>query len=372
MDIKEAISIRRDLHRIPEVGFKEYKTQKYIIEFLKNIGWKDFSVCSKTGVIAFLPGKENETIAFRADIDGLEIEEKNHSFSSEHKGFMHACGHDGHTAILLMFAKTILNMKFKKNILLIFQPAEEGPGGAKIICESGILEKYSVKEIYGLHLFPELEEGVISTKPGPFFAQATEFDCKIIGKGGHGGIPQNTIDPLIPFIKTIDSYQTIVSRNLSPFSPAVITIGKFLGGSVRNIISNSAEFYGTIRAYSQKDTDFIIKRMKEINNGIEIAFNVKFESEFRTLYPPVINDEKLYKKFLRLSLPNFKLGKELATAEDFSFYQEKIPGVFFLLGTRNENLGFTAPLHNCNFNFNEAVLLKGVELFLSLIKEYKI
>ena len=369
--LNEVIKYRRDLHQIPEVGFKEFKTQKYIINTLKNMGYSPNIIC-ETGIYVYIPGIKKECIAFRADIDALAIqEESNCIFSSKHTGFMHACGHDGHTAALLAFAK-YLTTKAKQNysILLIFQPAEEGPGGAKFICETGILEKFHVKEIYSFHLFPDLEEGTISTKAGPFFAQATEFDCKVIGKGGHGGMPQKTNDPLIPFTKIIDSYQSIISRNLSPFNAGVITVGKINGGTARNIISNSIDFYGTIRAYSQEDTELIIKRMKEIHNGIEAAFDIKVVDEFRVLYPPVINDNILYKNFLKISQNfNFIQGETLALAEDFAFYQEKVPGIFFLLGTKNKKQNFISPLHSSSFNFDEKVLLEGVKLFAKLLED---
>ncbi|WP_432204770.1 M20 metallopeptidase family protein [Cetobacterium somerae] len=369
--LKDITKYRQDLHKIPEVGFKEFKTQKYILENLEKMGYSPFTIC-ETGVYVYIPGNKSECKAFRADIDALPIEENNScDFVSTHKGFMHACGHDGHAATLLAFAKYLTTLdKTEYSILLIFQPAEEGPGGAKFICETGLLEKYKVKEIYSFHLFPDLKEGVISTKPGPFFAQATEFDCSIIGKGGHGGMPQKTNDPLIPFTKTIDSYQSIISRNLSPFNAGVITVGKFLGGTVRNIIPNSLDFYGTIRTYSQEDTEYIIKRMKEIHRGIEISFNVKINDEFRVLYPPIINDENLYNKFLKFSNNfNFIQGEALALAEDFAFYQEKVPGLFFLLGTRNEDKNFISPLHSSSFNFDEKVLLEGVKLFMKLLEE---
>ncbi|MCX3068486.1 amidohydrolase [Cetobacterium somerae] len=369
--LNEVTKYRRDLHQIPEVGFKEFKTQKYIMNTLKNMGYSPNTIC-ETGVYVYIPGIKKECIAFRADIDALAIQEENNcTFSSKHSGFMHACGHDGHTAALLAFAK-YLTTKAEQNysILLIFQPAEEGPGGAKFICETGILEKFHVKEIYSFHLFPDLEEGTISTKAGPFFAQATEFDCKVIGKGGHGGMPQKTNDPLIPFTKIIDSYQSIISRNLSPFNAGVITVGKISGGTARNIISNSIDFYGTIRAYSQEDTELIIKRMKEIHNGIEIAFDIKVIDEFRVLYPPVINDNILYNNFLKISQDfNFIQGETLALAEDFAFYQEKVPGIFFLLGTRNKEQNFISPLHSSSFNFDEKVLLEGVKLFAKLLED---
>ncbi len=369
--LQDLITFRQNLHKIPEVGFKEYETQKYIINSLEKMGYFPKTICN-TGVYLYIPGKDkNFCKAFRADMDALPIKEENNiNFKSQHNNFMHACGHDGHMSILLAFAKylkTIPSLDF--SVLLIFQPAEEGPGGAKPICESGILETFNVKEIYGLHLFPDLPQGVISTKEGIFFAQATEFDCTIKGKGGHGGIPHKAIDPLIPFCKIIDSYQSIVSRNLSPFDSNVITVGHFTGGYVRNIIPENINFYGTIRSYSQENTHFIIKRIKEIHRGFEQAFSIDIQEEFRTLYPPVINNKDLYNNFLKVSSNfNFQEATPLAIAEDFSFYQERIPGLFFLLGTKNIDNNFISPLHSSTFNFNEEVLLVGLKLFIFLLR----
>ncbi|MGL4424935.1 MAG: M20/M25/M40 family metallo-hydrolase, partial [Cetobacterium sp.] len=188
-----------------------------------------------------------------------------------------------------------------------------------------------------------------------------------IGTGGHGGMPHKTNDPLIPFTKVIESYQSIISRNLSPFNAGVITVGKISGGTARNIISKYIDFYGTIRAYSEKDTELIIKRMKEIHRGIEISFNVKIEDDFRILYPALINNADLYQKFLKYSKHfNFLEAQTLALAEDFSFYQQKVPGLFFLLGTKNIQKNFISPLHSSTFNFDESVLLEGIKLFIKL------
>ncbi len=367
--LDDVIKFRRELHKIPELSFKEYKTQSYIIKQLEEMGYKPEKICD-TGVVLYIEG-ENKAYckAFRADMDALKIDEATGcEFSSSHEGVMHACGHDGHCATLLAFAKYLTTVSEKKySILLIFQPAEENIGGAEEICKTGILERYNVKEIYALHLFPELEQGVISTKEGAFFAQPTEFNIKIIGKGGHGGMPHKAIDPLIPFCKAIDSYQTIISRNLSSFSSAVITVGKFSGGKARNIIPNTVEFEGTIRTYSREDTKTIIERISDINKGLEISFGVSFENEFNTLFPPVINDKKLVDRFLLISDRfNFKYAEALTLAEDFSSYQEYIPGVFFLLGTKNVEKGYIHSLHNSKFNFDEKVLLEGVKLFSEL------
>lgn len=234
MDLKDLgnqiKTYRRELHQIPELGLEEYKTCAYIGEKLKEFGLHPFTI-AKTGVYVYIDAGSDETYAFRADMDALEAEEENDvEYSSKHPGKMHACGHDGHMAMLLGLAKVLSKTEnIKKNILLIFQPAEEGPGGAKIITESGIFEKYNVKGIFGIHLFPTLDEGIIASKAGPFMAQSGEIDVIIKGEGGHGGMPHNAIDSILVASKFLSSCQSIISRSISPLETAVISFGKIRG-----------------------------------------------------------------------------------------------------------------------------------------------
>ena len=364
---------RRYLHTIPELGFEEFKTSKYIREQLELMGYSPISILN-TGVLVFIEGTESETYAFRADIDALPIgEETGVDFASKHEGCMHACGHDGHTSILLGFAEGLQGIKPKKNILLIFQPAEEGPGGAKFIVDEGILSKYNVQAVFGLHLFPSLEEGIIGTKPGPFMAQTGEIDILIRGKSGHGAMPHTTIDTVLITAKLLEAYQSIVSRNISPLDSAVLTFGKIEGGAARNIIAETVKIEGTCRTFSKELFNKIVDRMQSLHRGFEEAFGVQITEDIRPMYPPVVNDPDLYKKF-RNATKEFEFVElePVMLAEDFAYYQEAVSGLFFFLGVKNEELGYTNPLHNCGFNFVEEVLVEGVKVYEKLLVEFEI
>lgn len=371
--LDDIIKNRRALHQIPETALEEFKTKEYLKNYLISIGLEPQEVV-ETGLFVYIEGKDKENcIAFRSDIDALNIkEETGAEFESKHIGKMHACGHDGHMTTLLAFAKYLTTIQpLEKSVLLIFQPAEESPGRAKDIVETGLLKKYNVKAIYGMHLFPELPEGTVASKEGSFFAQAALMTTTITGKSGHGAMPHKTIDPLMAFTKIVDGYQTIVSRNLSPFDPGVVTIGKFCGGSAQNIIADTVNFWGTIRTFKEENTEFIIDRIKEIHRGIELSYRVKIDEKIDIVYPPVVNDKELYKKFVEtMKNMDYVEHEALTISEDFAYYQKEIPGIFMLLGTRSEEKGFIHPLHSCHFNFDEKVLLKGVEAFARILESH--
>lgn len=367
---------RRDLHEIPEIGFKEFKTQKYIIDFLEELGYFPEVLCG-TGVSLFLNNNKKETVAFRADIDALPIEEETSvEFASKHRGYMHACGHDGHATILLGLAKLLkesFNNNLKFNILLIFQPAEESPGGAVHVVKSGIFEKYNVKKIFGLHLSPKLEEGFLGCCQDGFMAKASEINVDFFGKSGHCGQPQNSVDSIQGAIKFLDGVNNIVVKRVSPFDPSLISFNKILGGTVRNIVAEHTRLEGTIRSFSQESFDFILENLENLGKSIELGYNLKFSMEADSGYPPVVNDPTLY-HLLKDSISDSKTIKfqELQPemlAEDFSFYQEKIPGLFFFLGTKNSKKGFDKALHNSSFNFDEKILLLGIETYISILKK---
>ena len=371
--LDDIIKNRRALHQIPETALEEFKTKEYLKNYLISIGLEPQEIV-ETGLFVYIEGKDKKNcIAFRSDIDALNIkEETGAEFESKHIGKMHACGHDGHMTTLLGFAKYLTTIQpLEKSVLLIFQPAEESPGRAKDIVETGLLKKYNVKAIYGMHLFPELPEGTVASKEGPFFAQAALMTTTITGKSGHGAMPHKTIDPLMAFTKIVDGYQTIVSRNLSPFDPGVVTIGKFCGGSAQNIIADTVNFWGTIRTFKEENTEFIIERIKEIHRGIELSYRVKIDEKIDIVYPPVVNDKELYKKFVEtMKDMNYVEHEALTISEDFAYYQKEVPGIFMLLGTRSEEKGFIHPLHSCHFNFDEKVLLKGVEAFARILESH--
>ena len=366
MDFKQVVQTHRQyLHQIPELGFCEFQTSAYLKEQLEKLGYEVYST-AKTGILAYRKGVSEECIAFRSDMDGLSItEETNVDFASTIEGQMHACGHDGHMSILLGFATYVSTLSsLKKSLLFIFQPAEEGPGGAEVIVKEGVLKKFNVKSIFGLHIYPEIEEGKFGLRPGAMTAQTGELDLMIEGVGGHGAMPHKSNDALIVAAQLINSYQSIISRNLNPIEAGVLTIGTINGGERRNIIAQKVELTGTIRAFSEDIYEMIKKRMNEINHGLELMFNVKVSTQLTDMYPSIMNDPSLFDL-----ISQSKLGEHLIEidpmmiAEDFSYYQKEVPGLFFMLGSRNEALGYTYPLHHAKFNFSERVMMDGIKLY---------
>lgn len=369
-DIREKIiQFRKDLHQIPELGLEEVKTSQYIKEKLENCGY-EYETVIGTGVIACKKsGNTNKAIAFRADMDALQItEETNTSFKSIHKGMMHGCGHDVHMANLLGLAYYLKDIDVSRDIIFIFQPAEESPGGAKPIIETGVLDKYNIGEIYGSHIWPYLEEGTIGVKPGPLMAMPGEFGITISGIGGHGAIPNDTTDQIYIASMLINSLQSIVSRNIEPVEGGVVTVGYIHGGTRHNIIPEKIEFGGTFRAFDEGVYNTIKKRMKEICLGFEVVYNVKIDLKIADYYPAVNNDENLTKEFINiLNDENLEIVKPSMTGEDFSFFQKKFPGVFFFMGSKNTDEGFINPLHNPKFNLTDKATYKIFEIFKKVL-----
>ncbi|MDX9692016.1 MAG: amidohydrolase [Acholeplasmataceae bacterium] len=360
--------IRRDLHQIPELAFDLFLTHDYIKNILSKLNL-ELEVVAKTGFIAYRRGESLDAIAFRSDMDALPVTEMTDvSFKSKHEGMMHACGHDGHMTMLLGFAHYISSLKsLKKSVVLIFQPAEEGPGGAKIICDAGIFEKYHIKHVFGIHLYPNLDEGKYGLVNGPMMAHNSEFDLEIIGQSAHAAQPHLGRDAILAASHLISSYHTIVSRFINPLKSGVLTVGTIHGGEARNIISNHVKISGTIRSFHDETHDTITTKMRDIDQAIEKAFDVKINNHIKDYYPVVHNDSDLFHQLKdALDDTSYVLIEPMMAAEDFAFYQKKVPGVFVMLGTKNESLGYTHPLHSCYFNFDEKVLIKGVELYQTI------
>lgn len=361
---------RRDLHQIPELAFDLYLTSAYVKKELEKMGYQTIPT-AKTGLIAVKEGQSKEAIAFRSDMDALPVTELTKaSFLSKHEGKMHACGHDGHMSMLLGFAEYVANLKnLKKTIVFIFQPAEEGPGGAKVIIEEGFFEKLNIKHIFGIHLYPGLEEGLYGLVNGPMMAQNGEFNIHVHGKSAHGAQPHLGNDAILAASHLVTGYHSIISRFLDPLDPAVITIGTISGGEARNIIAQDIYLTGTIRSFNQSVYDTIKKKMRDIDSGISKSFDVSVKNDIIDYYPPVINDQKLFHMLENDMKENeYQILKPMMFAEDFAFYQQRVPGMFVMLGTKNEEKGYVHPLHSCYFNFDEKVLIKGVELYIRIAK----
>ncbi len=360
---------RRELHRIPEIGFDLVKTYAYLRKELLSYGY-ELETVAKTGIVAYKRGRLSESLAFRADMDGLEIQEGNSPFASEHIGRMHACGHDGHMAILLGLAKRLSKANLHKSLVLLFQPAEETAGGAKVFIDDGVLDRYNIRHVFGLHLYPELEEGVIGTKAGLLMGKDGEFDVHIEGRNAHGSQPHLGRDALTAAAQLINQYQTLLPRTVSKDDAFAINIGTFHGGEARNVIGKDAFMQGSIRTFDQDTFDAMTDSMRRIDKGIEYAYDVTVQNDIRSLYPPLINDEHLY----HMLKPVFA-GQNTATlsplllAEDFSFFSQKVPSLFFMLGSRNVEKGFVHPLHSDRFDFDDTLLAEGLKTFLRIGEE---
>lgn len=374
---KKLQKFREDLHQIPEIFFQEFKTKAYLKNALEDMGYEPINVLD-TGLLVYIDNSKHETIAFRTDIDALQVQEETGvAFESTHKGFMHACGHDGHMSMMLGLADYLKDKKEKltQNILLIFQPAEESVGGAKKIVETGVFDQYNVKRIFGIHLYPLLDEGVVGCKENEFMAMANEINITIHGKSAHGAMPHLGVDANIILSKLLVEFENIQSRIISPLEYTIITFGKIEGGFVRNVLSDYARMEGTIRSFSKNTFDQIKFNIENICSHYEKIYDCKIDVDINDGYLPVINDKDVYKEFKSIITKQFKyyeFEKPLMIAEDFSFYQEKVPGVFYYIGTRNEKLGYTYGLHHSKFNFTPNALEVGLNTYKTLLKEMSV
>lgn len=348
---------RRDLHQIPETDFDLPKTLAYVRKVLEQYPCTITSPCKSTLCAYFDAGKP-KTTAFRADMDALPITERSHpDYSSQHQGKMHACGHDGHMAMVLALAKSVSEQlhKLPRNILLVFQPAEETTGGARLVCESGVFEQYHCDRIIGWHLWPDLPTGVIASRPGPLLARSSEVTVTIEGKSSHIAKAVDGADALYSAAKFVcEAY-----RRLECLGDAeerrLLKFGKLESGSARNAISAKSQLLGSLRVYSQSMFDAATDMMRQLATEIEQETGCRFTLHFSDGYPPVINDADLF-ALAQKALPQLQLLEEpLMIAEDFSFYQQHLPGLFLLLGT-----GSNIPLHADVFDFDESVLLTGL------------
>ena len=329
----------------------------------------------KTGVTADLKCGNGPVIALRADMDALPIKETSGlEFSSKNTGVSHACGHDGHMAMLLGAARALSDNReiYNGTIRFIFQPAEEGEGGARYMIEDGCLD--GVDEIYGIHLWNYQKLGEVGVKDGPVLAAADMFDIKVKGIGGHGAAPQGTVDTVVVSSHLIQALQTIVSRNTNPLESTVITVGKINGGHNFNIIADEVSLSGTARSYTEENRVLIKQRMKNIIEGIAKTYNAEITLDYRDGYPPTINHIAPTEKVLKASnrivgqkagMPYLSMG-----GEDFAYYLQKIPGCFFFVGSApNENELFETPHHCSHFNMDEEALLIGPSIYLNLIDD---
>ena len=363
------IKIRKHLHQIPELAFEEFKTKEYLISILKmfkNIKMHTFDF---PGILVeYSHGKGKYTL-FRSDMDALPIiEETSCDFASEHPGKMHACGHDMHMTILLGLIEKVSNERIEQNILFLFQPAEEGKGGAKRILDTGILDKFPIKKAYALHVKGDIPVGTVSTKPGIFFANTEEIDVIFYGRSAHVALADKGKDALDAGFEFYRLVNERVKEKFNNSKEILCKFGKMNAGNVRNAIAAACKLEGTIRAFSTEDHDLIKEIVKNSVEEISRKFNINSKCEYSNFYKALNNDKKLYKKFVNEisdSKYTFREADRLIGGEDFGFFAEKYIGLFFWLGA---NQGEEQDLHSSIFLPDEKAIAIGIEIFWSLIK----
>ena len=372
---------RQDLHKIPEIGLEEYETSKYIKNKLKkfNINFKDGY--SNTGIVAWVDGNKtttSKTIGLRADFDALPMPEKNDfDHKSTNNGMMHACGHDGHTTMLLGAAKYLSeNNDFDGRVYFIFQPGEEGFAGGKKMIDDGMFKDFKIDEVYALHNWPELPFGTFGVNSGPMMAAVDEFDIIVKGKGGHAASPHLAIDPVVISAQVISAVQTIISRSTDPVDKALISITKINAGTAYNVIDDQVKMGGTIRTFRKETRSYIEKRLRELCNGIAEAHGAEIKIQFDLVnkYPPTINSKK--ESIFAANVAKDLVGEDNVITdidpsmggEDFSYLLEEKPGSYLYLGQGDDN--HKAHLHTTKYDFNDNLLPVGVNFWVELVKKY--
>ena len=376
---QELVALRQDLHAHPELGFQELRTSGIVAGALEALGVEVHRGIGKTGVVGVIRGQQHDSglsVGLRADMDALPIkEEGNAAYCSTVSGLMHACGHDGHTTVLLGAAKYLMQHRhFNGTAVLIFQPAEEGLGGAQAMVEDGLFERFPCDSIYALHNWPALPAGTIGINPGPMMAASDRWEVTIEGRGGHGAHPYQTIDPIVVAAQIITALQTIVSRNVHPLESAVISVGHIQAGSAKapSVIPGRALLVGTVRTFSDAVQQVVESRMRALIASVAQAFGATAELKYHRSYPATINSAKQANFVADVATELFgaeRVVRDLIPSmgsEDFSYMLKKRPGAYFRLGQGGAEQGRL--LHNANFDFNDAVIPVGSAMFAALVE----
>ena len=370
----EMTAWRRHLHAHPELGFACHETAAFVVERLREFGITEIHTgIAESGVVAIIEGQgEGPTIGLRADMDALPIEEETGlDYASENKGVMHACGHDGHTTMLLGAAKYLSETRnFRGRVALIFQPAEEDGGGAGVMCREGIMARFGINEVYAIHTTPALPVGHFQTTPGPIMAAVDSFDVHIKGKGGHGAYPHECVDPVIAAVHIAQALQSIVSRNHYALQDLVVSVTMIHTGTAENIIPDTAYLGGTVRSFDPDVRDMVEARMGEIVAGQGASFGVEAKLTYKRSYPATVNDPE--KTEFAVGVAEEIAGKDAVDgaqwremgAEDFSYMLEERPGAYLFLGQ-----GEAAGLHHPRFNFNDEAAPYGASFFARLVEQ---
>ncbi len=374
---KQIIAYRRHFHQHPELGFQEVETAKYILEQVKELDLDIRHPVAKTGIVATMRNGKGPCVALRADMDALPMQETGDvSYKSVNDGVMHACGHDGHIAILLGTIQALdqLRDQWRGTVKFIFQPAEEGEGGARYMVAEGALNNPDAEAIFGLHLWNYQDFGTIGVKAGPVLAAADRFEIAVKGQGGHGAMPQGTVDAVYVAAQLVVSLQSIVSRNLDPLQSGVVSIGQIQGGHSFNIIADEVALKGTARAYREEDRQLIKSRLQGICDGIAATYGAAIELDYRDGYPPTLNDPAMTEVALRAARkvagdgvgePYLSMG-----GEDMAYFLQEVPGCFIFVGSaKPEHKDEKVPHHCSHFDFDERALAVGASVFIEIVRE---
>ncbi len=380
--VPDLVAMRRDLHEHPETAFEEVRTSGIVAQRLRALGLEVQTGVAKTGVVGLLQGGAAEpgakTLAIRADMDALPIHELTEmDYHSQVDGKMHACGHDGHTSIALTVADILSKRRseLKGNIKFIFQPAEEAIGGAEPMVKQGALQ--GVDNIIGLHVSSDHPTGRVGVRAGGVFASADKLKLVVHGKGGHGGMPHTAVDPVVISAYIITALQTLVSRESSPFSPAVVTIGMINAGTASNIIPELVEMNGTIRAFTSEQREYLVRRVQELAHGVAVGMGGSCDVEVFDGCPPCVNDPAMTERVYQAAAAT--VGEQtvdtseaiLTTgADDMSYFLNAVPGCYFIVGARNQAKGAMYPHHHPRFNIDEDALPVAVEVLTRTALDY--
>ena len=372
--LAEVVAVRRDLHQHPELGFEEERTAALVAQTLRALGLEVHTGIGRTGVVGVLHGaRPGKTIMLRADMDALPIEEENAvPYRSATSGTMHACGHDGHVAMLLGAARLVVARRadVAGTICFLFQPAEDGKGGARAMVEDGVLERFGIERAYGLHLASAHPVGQVGFHEGPFYASSDSIEITIEGRGGHGAAPHLSVDPVYTAAQFVVALQQVVSRNIDPVEPAVVTIGAIHGGTTHNVIPGRVRLLGTVRAFDASVRAAMAERIERVLRGVCESTGATYAFEYLWRYPVTSNDVE-QTRYVRALAVNVVGAEQVADvprlmgAEDFSFFAERVPACFFTIGS-NGGPQSAFPHHHARFDVDESAFGAGVRMMAAL------
>jgi amidohydrolase len=376
---EQLVSWRRDFHRHPELSFQEHRSAERIAAVLRELGFQVRTGVARTGVVGLLAGPQaGPVVLLRVDMDALPItEETRADYASQTPGVMHACGHDAHMALGLGVATLLAPYRERMagTLKLVFQPAEEGLGGAELMVQEGVLDDPRPDVALSAHVISNLPLGTVAATIGPCMAAADEWTCVVRGKGGHGAMPHQTVDPVVAAAQMVMTLQTVVSRNVDPQETAVISVGRIRGGDAFNVIPPQVELAGTIRTFTAEVRQQVLQRMREVIEGVAAASGVQATLEVRSVTPPLINDAGVAEVAQRAAAavvgPDRVLD-DLRTmgSEDAAFFLQQVPGCYLFLGSGNAERGLDAPHHNPLFDIDEDVLPLGLAILMAALSHY--